>query len=299
MNRVINFFYYLRDTLGLHITIKDFAHVIFSNRELAALRNFGSHTNSYCMYIKSNSRAYAHCAEVSNIELYNKIYCSKNQSEPFFGTCYCGVREYVVPIVNNHIFLGAIIVGHFPCDKNRLNSSFDRITDKYDFDRAHLEALYNSNFSDNQPPDEAILGIIQICAEQIASYFSEFLDVEHQNKHGNNQVIINTALTYIHANLPNGKITLSEVANHCHCSESTLSHCFSENMGISIGKYILLRRISKAKKLLSYGNLPISTVSDKCGFGSAEHFSNAFKQQTGVSPANYRAQLQQKSNENI
>lgn len=299
MNRILNFFYYLRDSLGFKLTIKDFAHVMFTSRDFASLRNFESHANSYCMYIKSTSEAHSHCVEISNIELYNKIYCAKNQREPFFGTCYCGVREYVVPIVSNHIVLGAILVGQYPCESGRLVSSFERITDKYDFDRARLETLYNQNFAGKEPPNEAILGILQICADQIASYLSEFLDFERPNKPGSNQVLINTALTYIHANLPKGKITISDIASHCHCSESTLSHCFSENMGISIGKYILMRRISKAKRLLSCGNLPILTISEKCGFGSAEHFSNSFKLQTGVSPANYRSQLQQKSNENI
>lgn len=299
MEKIVTYFQFLEEQYGVHITIKDFAHAMFHNPHFSALRKFETHTNNYCMYIKSVPTAWAHCSEGSNIELYHKISCAKNPKEPFWGTCYCGVKEYVIPIIGNHIVLGAILVGHFPCEISRRNSTFDRIAELYDYDRRYLEMHYNESFSGVAIPHEAILASLQVCADHIAFQLSEFFDFRKPREPGSNQTLINTAITYIHANVTKGKVTLADIAQHCHCSESTLSHCFRSSMGMSIGKYVLLRRISKAKKLLATGSLSISTISEKCGFGSTEHFSNAFKHQMGVSPANYRHQLQEKSNEKM
>lgn len=299
MERIIKYFQYLNDQYGIRVTVKDFAHVLFKNRHIAAFRRFETHNNAYCEYIKSMDLARTHCVEASNIELYNKIAAAKDPHAPFWGICHCGVKEYVIPIVANHLVLGAVLVGQYPCDTKRRNSTFDRISTKYDCDRRQLETLYNTSFSHAEPPREELLLMLGLCADYIAIRLSEFADPRKPGRSGSDQILINTAITYIHANLSRGKLSLSEIAHDCHCSESTLSHCFRKIRGISIGQYILRHRVGRGKKLLMESNLSISTVAEKCGFGSPEHFSNAFKKLVGVSPANYRYQLQEKSKENM
>ena len=297
MENIIHIFQYLIDQHNIHITIKDFTKVMFQNMDLEMLKKFNSHSNSYCMYIKNNSFARAHCAEISNIKLYNKLCSAKKQGQPFWGTCYCGVREYVVPITYNHIVLGAILVGQYPCDLERRNGSFERLYRKYSFEPSKLEKLYAENFPDRPLPDDAVLSILHVCATYIASYLSNHFDLNKPKKQNGNQVLLNTIISYIHANLEN-RIRISDIAEHCHCSESTASHCFQEYMEISIGKYILTRRILKAKKLLIEGERSISYIAEKCGFNSTEYFSYTFKANVGLSPIHYRQQFQTKSNEN-
>ncbi|MBE6633974.1 MAG: helix-turn-helix domain-containing protein [Ruminococcaceae bacterium] len=299
MERIIKYFQYLNDQYDIRITIKDFAHLLFKNRHFAAFRRFEDHDNGYCAYIKSIGSAQLHCVEASNIELYNKIATAKDPHAPFWGVCHCGVKEYVIPIVANHLVLGAVLVGQYPCEAKRMNSTFDRISAKYDCDRGQLETLYNRSFAHAEPPREGLLAVLGVCADYIAECLSEFAVVGNPMKSGGDEKLINTAISYITANLSRGRISLSDIAKDCHCSESTLSHCFRKSRGISIGQYILRRRVSRGKKLLLGSDLSISVIAEKCGFGSSEHFSNAFKRLVGVSPANYRYQLQEKSKENM
>jgi AraC family transcriptional regulator len=45
--------------------------------------------------------------------------------------------------------------------------------------------------------------------------------------------------------------------------------------------------------LLRYSSASLLQVALRCGFSSAAHFSNRFRQQTGISPSQYRSQWQQ------
>lgn len=59
-------------------------------------------------------------------------------------------------------------------------------------------------------------------------------------------------------------------------------------MGISVREYTMQKKIEKAKEYLKYSNLTIQDISDELGFNTASHFGRAFKEQTGVSPGEYR-----------
>jgi ligand-binding sensor protein len=141
--------------------------------QISKSRSFGFHNNPYCEYIKSNLAAGTHCVEVSHIDLYNRIVNAPDISAPFWGVCYCGVKEYVVPIVSNNTVIAAIVAGVFPCEADRIQSSFDRIIRKYDFDKARLETLYNESFSVNPPMHDAVLSMLHLCAEHLGAYCAD------------------------------------------------------------------------------------------------------------------------------
>lgn len=54
---------------------------------------------------------------------------------------------------------------------------------------------------------------------------------------------------------------------------------------------ILRHRIAVAKQLLAETTVPIKNVARECGFKSATQFFVAFRNQTGVSPSDYRIQF--------
>ena len=53
-------------------------------------------------------------------------------------------------------------------------------------------------------------------------------------------------------------------------------------------KYIMTKRITEAKELLSSTTIPVSEIASSLGFYDISHFSNIFKQHTSVSPQAYR-----------
>jgi two-component system response regulator YesN len=59
-------------------------------------------------------------------------------------------------------------------------------------------------------------------------------------------------------------------------------------MGINFSQYIKNLKISRAKQLLSDTDIKINLIAHKLGFSSARYFGNLFKQETGISPSEWR-----------
>ena len=83
-------------------------------------------------------------------------------------------------------------------------------------------------------------------------------------------------------------IGIKDIAFACACCESTVSHLFKSNTGMSAKEYITDLRIKQAKKLLTATDLPIVTVAELCGFTNANYFPTVFRKHTGTSPSEYR-----------
>ena len=100
------------------------------------------------------------------------------------------------------------------------------------------------------------------------------------------------ALKYIDGNYRR-EISLEELAQVCHANKYYLSHLFSRIQGVSVGKYILCRRLDEAKRLLLQGELTVGAVAEACGFDDANYFSRVFKRETGQTPRAFRRSSQQ------
>ena len=59
-------------------------------------------------------------------------------------------------------------------------------------------------------------------------------------------------------------------------------------MHISLNNYIIRKRITAAKKLLTETQLPVNTVADKVGYGNHSYFSKLFRRETGLTPQEWR-----------
>ena len=78
-------------------------------------------------------------------------------------------------------------------------------------------------------------------------------------------------------------LTLDFLANEFFISKYHLSHTFTKEVGISLHRYITLRRLLMARQLLSAG-MPAGQVSNACGFADYTSFYRAFKAEYGISP---------------
>jgi AraC-like DNA-binding protein len=73
-------------------------------------------------------------------------------------------------------------------------------------------------------------------------------------------------------------------------SYSTFRRDFKRQTGLSPLQYHLLLKIEKAKELLINTELKAKEIAYKLGFDSDYYFCRLFKQKTGISPAQFRAQ---------
>lgn len=99
--------------------------------------------------------------------------------------------------------------------------------------------------------------------------------------------MIETTLAYIDKNYA-GKITLDDLAEECYTNKYYLSHLFTRVQGISIGKYILDKRIALSKELLTDSLVPVAEIATRCGFPDPNYYCRVFKKETGLTPSAYR-----------
>jgi AraC family transcriptional regulator len=74
------------------------------------------------------------------------------------------------------------------------------------------------------------------------------------------------------------------------CSTTRITSALRAAAGSSPWQFVLLRRIERAKTLLTSGQRTISEIAMECGFSSSQHFATAFKKQVGATPGAYRRQ---------
>lgn len=93
---------------------------------------------------------------------------------------------------------------------------------------------------------------------------------------------------YIEGNLTKD-LTLAEIADVAHMSPHYFSRAFRNSTGIPPHRYVIDRRIEKAKTLLSEKHLPLVEVGLTVGFQNQSHFTTLFHKRTGVTPKVYRS----------
>lgn len=70
---------------------------------------------------------------------------------------------------------------------------------------------------------------------------------------------------------------------------SQLSKLFSSVEGLTMEKYIIAQKIERVKELLVYDELNFSEIAWQMGYSSSQYLSNQFKQVTGMTPTQFKA----------
>ncbi|MBR4874602.1 MAG: helix-turn-helix transcriptional regulator [Clostridia bacterium] len=98
------------------------------------------------------------------------------------------------------------------------------------------------------------------------------------------EIMLNT-INYINAHFSE-ELTLEILAKRAYISVNQLCKLFKKRFGTTVAKYIVSKRISEAKKLLSQGGT-VSETALACGFSDYANFIRVFKKFVGVSPGKY------------
>lgn len=83
-------------------------------------------------------------------------------------------------------------------------------------------------------------------------------------------------------------VTLDDLANLTHINKYYLAHVFNNDYKMSPISYLITRRLEESKNLLRITNYAIAEVAAYSGFSSPSYFSQSFKKNTGMRPAEYR-----------
>jgi len=95
------------------------------------------------------------------------------------------------------------------------------------------------------------------------------------------------AIHYIDTHL-SADITVNTIASSVNLSQSHFSRLFKNQTGYAPHEYIILKRIDKAKFLLSSTLSSVKNIAYEVGYNSEVNFINSFISKVGISPTMFR-----------
>lgn len=165
---------------------------------------------------------------------------------------------------------------------------------------------YKPNFVTEEENPELARMILNICDEMRdkREFYVEtvrgmlqslLLGIARMNKNGTDKVRnqmtsitqIAKALDYVSDDFDK-EITVKELADICHMSETHFRRLFERNMNMTPVEYVNLVRIQMACEYMKKHRDSMETVAIKCGFQTASTFNRNFKRILGITPYQWK-----------
>lgn len=132
---------------------------------------------------------------------------------------------------------------------------------------------------------ETILDV-KLWLQQILQYICEYIK---ENAKKSSHHLAQKAAQYIDTHYMEN-LNVDNIADVVHLSAGYLMTIFKKELGISINSYLISKRMERAKELLLEDNLKIYEIAHEVGYTNTTFFSSTFRNQTGLSPKQYKAQ---------
>jgi len=94
---------------------------------------------------------------------------------------------------------------------------------------------------------------------------------------------LHALLGFIDRNL-SSPLRLADLARAAALSPAHLARAFRNASGLPLHRYVLYRRLEKARALLSMPGVKVAAAALQCGFANAAHLSKAYRQAFGIPP---------------
>lgn len=109
-----------------------------------------------------------------------------------------------------------------------------------------------------------------------------------KEQHNISEKRIDDIKVFVFENISEYDLSVANIAEKFHVSQSHLSVQFKKYVGVSISDYIHISRISQIKELIKTSDKPINQLISEVGYSSISTFHRAFKKYEGISPGKLR-----------
>lgn len=96
---------------------------------------------------------------------------------------------------------------------------------------------------------------------------------------------------------PTRHYTLEKLASACRMSMRSFQRRFVRERHCSPQTFIMVCRLTVARRILRSSTLPIQDIAQRCRFNSTAQFSKSFKKYVGMSPRDYRKKFHRRNAE--
>ncbi len=139
-----------------------------------------------------------------------------------------------------------------------------------------------------------------MCSEQLVKiYLTELLLLLLREKAREEKIRVKIDETtferiekYLEENISES-VSLSDLANYIHISESTIKKLFKESTGKSFVKYFTEMKMKEAKRLFREYSKNVAEVAQKLGYNDSAYFARAFRRVTRLSPTEYKKSVKE------
>jgi AraC family transcriptional regulator len=95
---------------------------------------------------------------------------------------------------------------------------------------------------------------------------------------------------YVEAHLDK-HLSLTVLADIACLSPYHFSRSFKESVGVGPQRYVIRRRLERAKTLLRRTHQPLALIAQEAGFADQSHLNSIFRREMGVTPGRFRTAL--------
>jgi AraC family transcriptional regulator len=95
---------------------------------------------------------------------------------------------------------------------------------------------------------------------------------------------------YVEAHLDDD-LSLTILADIACLSPYHFSRSFKQATAVGPQRYVIQRRVERAKRLLRQTGQPLALIAQEAGFADQSHLTQMFRRETGVTPGRFRAAL--------
>jgi AraC family transcriptional regulator len=95
---------------------------------------------------------------------------------------------------------------------------------------------------------------------------------------------------YVEAHLDED-LSLTILADIACLSPYHFSRSFKQTAGVGPQRYVIQRRVERAKTLLRQTHQPLALIAQEAGFADQSHLTQIFRREAGVTPGRFRAAL--------
>ncbi len=178
-------------------------------------------------------------------------------------------------------------ISHLLSENNILKSFLNKAIVYAEIDESDRDAVDNifkeMNSSKNRNTELTFFS----CLLRLLCFFDKYIVESTPATVG----IMSEATKYINSNI-SFDIDLDKICSALNISKYYFCRQFKMHTGTTVKKYILKTRIILAKGELMKTNMPITEISERCGFSSVSYFCRVFKEEENCSPLQYRKRKQ-------
>ena len=249
--------------------------ISFWDNDLNQLTYQPSVMPKFCRMIKSSPIGKKRCL------LDDKQLCSQCSSslEPATHKCHAGLVDTAMPIMFDDKLFGFIMFGQVK-EPDFPKSTYDeikKIAKELDLPADELYEAYNSLKVFDMDIIKAASKILNATMYYLYSSVCKFTEDE----------LVTRIDEWIVSNL-SSQISISQICGEFDISKNKLYSLWNNKFGVTVGEYVLKKRMKKAKKLLIAGDYKIKEICIKVGIPDYNYFSKIFKKYYGVTPSAYK-----------